>query len=82
MHTPTYFADAEENQKVPWAVPAVLQHVVGVCGVGEKELAVDGHAAAHFGLKAVNEDVVWKANVQPDLLHVDIFVVGRLVICF
>lgn len=53
-----HFADSAEN--APRAVATVLQHIVGVCGVGEVELAVDGHTAAFFNVKAFNKDIIWR----------------------
>ncbi len=46
----------------PWAVSTVLQHVVGVGGVCEEELALDGHTAALLCLKAIDQDVIYNTN--------------------
>lgn len=51
------------QENTPWAVSTVLQHIVGVGGVCEVELALDGHTAALLCLKTFYQDIIYKTNI-------------------
>lgn len=52
----------------PRAVSAVLQDVVRVGGVGEEELALNGHTAALLGLEPLHQHVIWSAQQRQQSL--------------